>query len=83
MAFSLAGGAGAGLLPAGASPVEGHGLRCGDAWPELPHGEWHLLGPGIEPVSLALAGRFLTTRPPGKPRQVLKENKSQQMVNSF
>ena len=47
------------------------------------HGMWHLPGPGVEPVSLALAGEFLTTRPPGKPHQVLKENKSQRMVNSF
>ena len=29
---------------------------------------WDFPGPGIEPISLALAGRFLTTRPPGKPR---------------
>ena len=28
---------------------------------------WDLLGPGLEPVSPALAGRFLTTVPPGKP----------------
>ena len=28
---------------------------------------WDLTGPGIEPVSLALQGRFLTTGPPGKP----------------
>ena len=28
---------------------------------------WDLPGPGIEPVSPALAGRFLTTVPPGKP----------------
>ena len=27
---------------------------------------WDLLGPGIEPVSPALAGGFLTTEPPGK-----------------
>ena len=27
---------------------------------------WDLPGPGIEPVSPALAGRFLTTVPPGK-----------------
>ena len=30
-------------------------------------GMWDLAGPGIEPVSLALQGRFLTTGPPGKP----------------
>ena len=28
---------------------------------------WDLPGPGIEPVSLALAGGFFTTEPPGKP----------------
>ena len=28
---------------------------------------WDLPGPGIEPVSPALAGGFLTTAPPGKP----------------
>ena len=27
---------------------------------------WDLPGPGIEPVSSALAGGFLTTAPPGK-----------------
>ena len=30
-------------------------------------GMWDLPGPGLEPVSPALAGRFLTTVPPGKP----------------
>ena len=29
-------------------------------------GMWDLPGPGLEPVSSALAGRFLTTAPPGK-----------------
>ena len=28
---------------------------------------WDLPGPGLKPVSLALAGGFLTTAPPGKP----------------
>ena len=28
---------------------------------------WDLLRPGIEPVSLALAGRFFITELPGKP----------------
>ncbi|KAJ8791703.1 hypothetical protein J1605_020425 [Eschrichtius robustus] len=28
---------------------------------------WELPGPGLEPVSPALAGRFSTTVPPGKP----------------
>ena len=30
-------------------------------------GMWDLPGPGLEPVSPALAGGFLTTAPPGKP----------------
>ena len=30
-------------------------------------GMWDLPGPGLEPVSPALAGGFLTTVPPGKP----------------
>ena len=30
-------------------------------------GMWDLPGPGLEPVSPALAGRFSTTVPPGKP----------------
>ena len=32
----------------------------------LPCALWNLPGPGIEPMSPALAGRFLTTGPPGK-----------------
>ena len=28
---------------------------------------WDPLGPGLEPVSPALAGGFLTTAPPGEP----------------
>ena len=38
-----------------------HGLSCSEAWGNLPR-------PGFEPVSLALAGGFFTTEPPGKPR---------------
>ena len=34
----------------------------------LLHGMWDLPGPGLEPVSPALAGGFLTTAPPGKSR---------------
>ena len=30
------------------------------------HSMWDLPGPGLEPMSLALAGGFLTTAPPGK-----------------
>ena len=34
---------------------------------QLLHGMWDLRRPGLEPVSPALAGRFSTTAPPGKP----------------
>ena len=37
-------------------------------WASLLHGTWDLPGSGIEPVSAALAGRFHTAEPPGKPR---------------
>ena len=47
-----------GLYSAG-SVVVVHGLSCS---------AWDLPGPGLEPVSPALAGGFLTTAPPGKPR---------------
>ena len=30
---------------------------------------WDLPGPGLEPMSPALAGRFLTTAPPGKSKR--------------
>ena len=41
------------------SVVVAHGPSCSAAW-DLPR-------PGLEPVSPALAGRFSTTAPPGKP----------------
>ena len=34
---------------------------------------WNLPGPGIEPVSPDLKGRFLSTVPPGKSQKVLKK----------
>ena len=34
---------------------------------------WDLPGPGLEPVSPALAGGFLTTAPPGKPPTCLSD----------
>ena len=40
----------------------------GDAQLVVAHGlMWDLPGPGIEPVSPALAGRFFSTGPPEKP----------------
>ena len=37
---------------------------------------WDLPGPGIEPVSFALAGRFLTTVPLGKPAKAILRKKN-------
>ena len=47
------------------------GLACG-AWQLLlvglfAPGMWNLPGPGIEPVSTTLVGRFLSSAPPSKP----------------
>ena len=71
---------GARALGAQASVVVAHGLSsCGlqalehrlsscGARASLLCSMWDLPGPGLEPMSLALAGGFLTTVPPGKPR---------------
>ena len=40
---------------------------CG-TWAQLLRGVWDLPGPGLEPMSPALAGGFPTTAPPGKLR---------------
>ena len=45
-----------------------HRLRSCSARAYLVHVMWDLPGPGLEPVSPALAGGFLTTAPPGKPQ---------------
>ena len=61
-----------GPLTIAASPVAEHRLQtrrlssCGSRARLLP-GMWDLPRPGLEPVSPALAGRFSTTAPPGKP----------------
>ena len=38
---------------------------------QLLRGMWDLPRPGLEPVSPALAGRFSTTEPPGKPLKLI------------
>ena len=40
--------------------------NCG-SWAQLLRGIWDLPRPGLEPMSPALAGGFLTTAPPRKP----------------
>ena len=42
-------------------------LSSWGAQAQLLHGMWDLPGPGLEPMSPALAGGLLTTAPPGKP----------------
>ena len=70
-----------GPLTVAASPVAEHRLQtrrlsnCGSR-AQLLRGMWDLPRPGLEPVSPALAGGFLTTAPPGKsPRFNLKRQK--------
>ena len=61
-----------GPLTIAAPPVAEHRLQarrlsnCGSR-AQLLRGIWDLPRPGPEPVSPALAGRFSTTVPPGKP----------------
>ena len=63
-----------GPLTIAASVVAEHRLQtrrlssCG-SWAQLLRGMWDPPRPGLEPVSPALAGRFSTTVPPGKPQE--------------
>ena len=67
-----------GPLTIAASLVAEHRLQtrklsnCG-SWAQLLRGMWDFPRPGLEPVSPALAGRFSTTAPPGKPLLFLKK----------
>ena len=54
-----------GLSSYGTRALELRFSSCG-ARDYLLCGTWDLPGPGLKPVSPALAGRFLTTAPPGK-----------------
>ena len=58
-----------------ASLVAEHRLQTGrlsscGSRAQLLRSMWDLPRPGLEPVSAALAGRFSTTAPPGKPLRV-------------
>ena len=50
----------------GSQALERRLSSCGTR-AQLLGGMWNLPGPGLEPVSPALAGGFLTNAPPGKP----------------
>ena len=43
---------------------------------------WDLPGPGLEPMSPALAGGFLTTVPPGKPSTDLQQRHQDNSIGS-
>ena len=59
-----------GFSSCGSRAIERSLSSCGPrAW--FLRGMWDLPGPGLKPVSPALAGGFLTTVPPGKPRKLL------------
>ena len=60
-----------GPLTIAASLVAEHRLSSCGSQAYLLHGMWDLPRPGLEPVSPALAGRFSTTAPPGKPHPFL------------
>ena len=47
--------------------LQTHRLSNRGSWAQLLRGMWDLPRPGLEPASPALAGRFSTTAPPGKP----------------
>ena len=56
----------AGFSSCGSQALECRLSSCG-TWAYLLHGMWDLPGPGLEAVSPALVGGFLSTVPPGKP----------------
>ena len=62
---------GARALGARASVVVARGLGSCGTRGQLPSGMWDLPRPGLEPMSPALAGGFLSTVPPGKPNPLL------------
>ena len=58
------------LSSCGSRALECRLSSCG-ARAQLLRGMWDLPGPGLEPMSPALAGGFLTTAPPGKAHSVI------------
>ena len=49
------------------SQAQEHRLNSCGAQAQLLHSIWYLLGPGVKPVSPALAGGYFTIELPGKP----------------
>ena len=63
-----------GFSSCGLRALESRFSSCG-ARAQLLRGMWDLPGPGLEPVSPALVGRFLTTELPGKPLNAFQREK--------
>ena len=60
-----------GLTSCNSQVLEHRPNSCGTP-AKLFHGMWDLPRPGIEPMAPALAGRFFTCEPPGKPTIAFK-----------
>ena len=58
-----------------------HRLSSCGTWAQLLHGMWDLPRPGVEPMSPALASRFLATAPPGKPLKHLSLTQCYEITN--
>ena len=71
-----------GVSSCGSCAVEHRLSSCGARAQSL-HGIWDLPGPGLEPMSPALAGGFLTTAPPGKSEDNFFNNPSHGDTISF
>ena len=69
-----------GPLTIAASLAAEHRLSSCGSRAQLLRGMWDLPRPGLEPVSPALAGRFSTTAPPGKPAKYLFEVSENKVV---
>ena len=65
------------------SQALGHRLSCCGTWASLLCSMWDPLGPGIEPMSLALASGFLTTGLPGNSKPMLLTTKLQPLKCSL
>ena len=63
-----------GLSCCGAQAPERRLSSCGSR-AQMLRGMWDLPRPGLEPVSPALAGRFSTAAPPGKPENEFFESR--------
>ena len=60
--------------------LQTHRLSSCGSQAQLLCGMWDLPRPGLEPVSPALAGRFSTTAPPGKPCGFLSKDGAQVLI---